>query len=105
MWLSERTGDGDAVSLSEDEAEDEDEVWGEEGVWYGRTPYSPVSQMRREPVSGEAVSMRWFCGFQYSMNMGSVSMLVWSLRYRLASMNVHIGKVSIAKHTKDYASR
>ena len=23
--------------------------------------YSPVSQIRSEPVSGEAVSMRWFC--------------------------------------------
>lgn len=27
----------------------------------GRTEYSPMSQIRREPVAWDAVSRRWFC--------------------------------------------
>lgn len=58
---------GQAVSFSRwDEEEEEDgreegmmvEEGKEEGCW--RTEYVPVSQIRREPVSREAVSTTWF---------------------------------------------
>ena len=32
----------------------------DDGWWYGRMEYSPVSQIRRLPVVEEADSMRWF---------------------------------------------
>lgn len=48
------------MSSGSEEHDEEDEVSGSEEVCQGRTLYSPVSQMRREPVWGEAVSMRWF---------------------------------------------
>lgn len=34
----------------------------DDGRWYGRMEYSPVSQIRRLPVVEEALSMRWFWG-------------------------------------------
>lgn len=52
---------------------DDGDEMGEDGsedgaclLWRGRMVYVPVSQMRRDPVAGEAVSMRWFlCRVSY----------------------------------------
>ena len=50
---------------------EEDEEVEEDGWWYGRMEYSPVSHMRRLPVVQEADSMRWFWeGFSYVSSTG-----------------------------------
>lgn len=60
-------GEGVAVELSWCDDDDGEDVWedgSDEGACLllrGRTVYVPVSHIRRDPVAGEAVSMRWFC--------------------------------------------
>lgn len=53
----------DAWNESSEVSEQESSVSGAfSSVRYGRTEYSPVSQINMLPVEVEAVSMRWFCG-------------------------------------------
>lgn len=55
------------VDVDEPTGDDGGEEVGEDGsregaclLLRGRTVYVPVSQMSRDPVAGEAVSIRWF---------------------------------------------
>lgn len=50
----------EGVDVSESEFES-GSCFGESLLVRERISYSPVSQMRREPVWWDAVSIRWFC--------------------------------------------
>jgi hypothetical protein len=68
FWGSDKGRGGGGVwgvrGISESSDDEDDEVWGccLESALRGSMVYVPVSQIRREPVFGEADSMRWFCG-------------------------------------------